>query len=104
PSPTGRTRIPLPRLPQVGEARLEVASGLHAEEMPAGAVRTGDELALAQRVVGDHLAVEADRAERARIGAERGANLVLGRRAEVGAERGQHLHLLEPVVAAQQTE
>ena len=33
------------------------------------------------------LALEADRAERARIGAERGADLVLGRRPDVAAER-----------------
>ena len=42
-----------------------VAAGLDAAQMPAVAVRAGDELALAQRLVGDHLAREADRAERA---------------------------------------
>ena len=72
--------------------------------MPAGAVRARDELALAQRLVGDDLAVEADRAERARVGAERRADLVLGRRADVGAERGRELRLLEPVVAAHERE
>ncbi len=40
-------------LADVGEARLEVAAGLDAAQVPAVAVRAGDELALAQRLVGD---------------------------------------------------
>ena len=73
-------RVALLRLAEVGEARLEVAAVLDAAQVPAGAVRAGDELPFAQRLVGDDLAVEADRAERAGVGAERGADLVLGRR------------------------
>ena len=65
---------------EVGEPRLVVAPVLDPAEVPAGAVRAGDELAVAQRLVGDHLAVEAHRAERAGVGAERRADLVLGRR------------------------
>ena len=42
------------------------------------AVRAGDELALAQRLVGDHLALEANRAERPRVRAEGRADLLVG--------------------------
>ena len=76
-----RAGVALARLAQVGEARLEVAPGLDAAQVPAVAVRAGDELPVAQRLVGDDLALEADRAERAAGGAERGADLVVGRRA-----------------------
>ena len=74
-----RARVALDRLPDVGEPGREVAAVLDAAQVPAGAVRAGDELALAQRLVGDDLAREADRAERAGVGAERRADLVLGR-------------------------
>ena len=57
--------VALLRRPDVGEARLEVAAVLDAAQVPAGPVRAGDELALAQQLVGDDLAVEADRPERA---------------------------------------
>ena len=96
--------VALVRHAQVGEARLEVAARLDAAEVPAGAVRAGDELPFAQRLVGDDLAVEADGPERARVGAERGADLVLGRRPHVLAERGDQLGELEPVVAADERE
>ena len=76
-----RARVPLPRLADVGEASLEVAPVLDAAQVPAGAVRAGDELALAERVVGEDLAVEADRADRAGVGAEGLADLLLGGRA-----------------------
>ncbi len=84
--------------------RLEIASVLDAAEMPAGPVRAGDELPRAQQLVGDHLAREADRAERAGVRAEGGADLVLRRRAGVRAECCEQLGLLEPVVAADERE
>ena len=48
---------------EVGEARLEVASELDSPLVPAGAVGARDELALAEGLVDDDLATEADRAE-----------------------------------------
>ena len=86
--PHSGQRSPSLRLAEVGEARLEVAAGLDAAQVPAVAVRAGDELALAQRLVGDDLAREADRAERAAAGAEGGADLVVGRRPR-GAARAR---------------
>src|SRR5207237_6709988 len=92
------------RLADVGNTRLEVAPVLDAAQVPAGAVCAGDELARAQRLVGDHVALEADGAERARVCAESGADLLLGRRAEIGAQGGGELRRLEPVVAAHERE
>ena len=83
-----RAAVALARLADVGEARLEVAAGLDAAQVPAVAVRAGDELALAQRLVGDDLALEADRAERAAGSAPNAARIsssVAGR--ESPAER-----------------
>ena len=48
-----RDSVALAGLADVGEARLVVAAGLDAEQVPAVAVRAGDELPLAQRLVGD---------------------------------------------------
>src|SRR5205823_4969389 len=45
----GITRV---RLPDVGEARFVVPSGLNALQVPAVAVRTGHELTFAQGLVG----------------------------------------------------
>ena len=95
-----RAAVALGRLAQVGEARLEVAPRLDAAQVPAVAVRAGDELPVAQRLVGDDLALEADRAERAAARAERGADLLVGRRARRQAERGVELRRLDAVVAA----
>ena len=97
-------RVALARLADVGEPRLVVAAGLDAEQMPAVAVRAGDELPLAQRLVGDDLDLDTDRAERASAGAERGADLLVGRRPVVAPERREHLRLGEPVVAANEPE
>src|SRR5205807_8291138 len=41
--------VALVSLPDVGEVRLVVASRFHAAQVPAIAVRTGDELSLAER-------------------------------------------------------
>ena len=59
---------------------------------------------LAQRLVGDDLALEADRAERAAARAEGRADLVVGRRARLAAERCIELRRLDSVVAADQGE
>ena len=99
-----RASVALARLPDVRDARLEVAPLLDAAQVPAGPVRAGDELTRAERLVGDDLSLEADRAERARVRAERGADLFLGRRAKIGAQRGREFRRLEPVVAAHERE
>src|SRR5581483_3076369 len=59
--------VALDRDADVGESRLEVATGLHAAEMLAGDVRADDELPFAQRLVGDDVAPEADGADRAGV-------------------------------------
>ena len=81
--------VALDRLAQIGEPRLEVAPRLDTAKVEAVLVRAGDELAVAQRLVGDDLAGEADRAERAARGAERGADLLVRRRtrADLAAPR-----------------
>ena len=89
---------------QVGESRLEVAPGFDAAQMPAVAVGAGDELTLAQRLVGDDPPLEADRPERAAARAEGLADLVLGRRPRPHAERGIELRGLDAVVAADERE
>src|SRR5579863_9147501 len=99
-----RAAVAFLRLADVGEAGLEVAAVLDAAEVPPAAVRAGDELAVAERLVGDHLALEPDRPERAGVGAERGADLLDGRRAHGLVDRGEELRLLEPVVAAHERE
>ena len=82
-----RARVAVLRLADVGEGRLVVAAGLDAAEMLAVLVRAGDVLALAERLVGDHLDVDADRAERAAARAERAADLLVGRRPERAPRR-----------------
>src|SRR5207253_11228523 len=99
-----RAALAVARLAAVGEAPLEVPSRRDAPQGPAGPVGACDELPLAEGLVGDRLALEADRAERAGVGAERQADLVLGRRPEVGAEHTQQLRLVEPIVAADEGE
>src|SRR6185437_4895181 len=84
----------------VGHPRLEVAPVLDAPKVPPGPVRAGDELPLAQRLVGDDLALEPDRAERPGVGAEGLLDLLLGRGPDAGEEDGGELRELEPVVAA----
>ena len=79
-------------LADVGERRLVVAARLDAAQVPAVLVRAGDVLALAERLVGDDLDVDSDRAERAATGAERSADLVVRRRPERGLE--ERLELL----------
>src|SRR5215831_12649134 len=75
-----RAGVPVLRLADVGEGRFVVAAGLDAAEVPAVLVRPRDELALAERLVGDHLDVDADRPDRAAARPERVADLLLGRR------------------------
>ena len=56
------THVAFAWLAEVGEAGLVVAPGLDAAQVPAVAVRSGDELPFAQGLVGNHRALEADRA------------------------------------------
>ena len=86
-------RSPSLRLAEVGEARIEVAPRLDPAQMPAVAVRAGDELPVAKRLVRHDLAAEPDRAERAADRAERGADLVVRRRPRRTGERVEELRL-----------
>ena len=72
--------------------------------MVPGLVRAGDELALPERFVGNHLDRDPDRADRARIGAEGLPDLVLGRGSEGPTERLGHLALVEAVVSPDEAE
>src|SRR5205823_14894090 len=83
PPPANGAGVALLRGPEVGETRLVVAPGLDPAEVEAGAVRTRDVLALVESLVGNHLAVEADRTDRPRVGAEHLLDLLLGRRPEI---------------------
>ena len=102
-SPPQLTAVALAGLAQIRESRLVVTARLDAAQMPAVLVRTGDELALAQRLVGDDPALEAERAERASARAEGGSNLLVGRRPS-RAERVVELRLAQAVVAAHEGE
>ena len=73
-------------------------------EVPAGPIRAGDELTLSQGFVRDDLPGEADRPDRARLGAERVPDLVLGGGPKPAPERRGHLRLLESVVTANEPE
>src|SRR6184192_232485 len=89
---------------QIREAGLVVAAGLDTAEVDVVAVGADHVLALAQRLVRDHLDRGADRAYRAAGGPEGLADLLLLGRPEVLAEGLEELHLVEPVVAAHQGE
>jgi hypothetical protein len=97
---TARAAVPLAREPDVGGAAVEVPATLDAAVVIAGAIRPGDELALAQCLVDDDLPVEADRAERPGLGAERLDDLVDLGRPDVAPENRGELGVVEPVVAA----
>ena len=103
-SAAARARVSLARLADVRDARLEVAPVLDAAQVEAVPVRARDVLAVGERLVEDDLAREADRPEVARVGAERRADLVLGRRPDSRAEHADELRLFEPVVAAHERE
>src|SRR5207253_3794280 len=75
-----RAAIALARLADVGEPGLVVATRRDAANMPAVPVRARDELPLAERLVRQNLAAEADGAERAAARTERLADLVVSRR------------------------
>src|SRR6476659_5303040 len=95
-----RTCVSWANFSKVGEARLVVADGLNAAKVDVVPVRADDVLALAQRLVRDHVDRDADRADRAAVRAEGVADLLGLGRPERLAELGQELHLVEPVVAA----
>ncbi len=73
--------IALDHLAKIGEACVVVASRLDASEVETVLVRAGDELPLAKGQVGDYLALEPDRAERAARRSECRADLLVRRRA-----------------------
>ena len=72
--------------------------------MDVVAVGADHVLALAQRLIGQHLDRRADRPDRAAVGAEGLADLLGLRGPEVPAERREELHLVEPVVPAHERE
>src|SRR5207302_6012762 len=65
------------RLADVGEARVVVAPGLNPAQVPPVAVRAGDELTLAQRLVGNNVDRHPDRAQRPPAGAVDGPDLLV---------------------------
>src|SRR5256885_15475038 len=87
--------VSLARLAEIGEPGREVALGRHAAEVPAVPVRACNVLTLAERVVGEDLALEADRAERSAGRAERGADLLVGRRARLSGKGVEELRLAQ---------
>src|SRR5204862_7259796 len=97
-----RARIAGVRLADVGEPRVVVAPGLDPAQMPPVAVRAGDELALAQRLIGDDVDRHSERTERPAARAVDGPDLLVGRGTVGLAERRHELLLVEAVVAADQ--
>src|SRR5262249_55210086 len=92
------------RLAQVCEARLVIAARLDPAQVPSVAVCPGDELSFAQRLVGDHLAGEADRPQRPAPCAERIVDLLVRGGAGRAGQRVVELRLAEPIVAADEGE
>src|SRR4029450_4280558 len=101
---TVRTCVSFANFSQIREPGLVVAAGLDTAEMDVVAVSADHVLALAQRLVRDHLDRDADRADRAAAGAEGLADLLWFCRPEVLTEGLEELHLVESVVAAHQGE
>src|SRR4029079_939222 len=93
-----RTCVSFANFAQIGEPGLEVATGLDAPKVHVVAVRADHVLALAQRLGGDYVDGDAERADRATARPEGLADLLGLGRAEVLAKRLQQLHLVEPVV------
>src|ERR671935_93150 len=100
PAATHRTRIAGIRLSDVREARFVIAPRLDAAQMPAVAVRAGNELPVAQRLVRDDLDLDAHGTERSAARAERRTDLVVGCWPERRAENRRQLLLTQLVVAA----
>src|SRR4029453_5925262 len=100
----GGTCVSFANFPQGDEPGLVVTARLDTAEMDVVAVGDHHVLALAERLVRDHLDRGADRADRAAAGAERLADLLRFCRPEVLAESLEQLHLVESVVAAHQGE
>src|SRR5512138_3039574 len=98
PSAVG-TCVSFANLPEIREPGLVVAARLDAAKVDVVAVGADHVLALAQRLVGDHLDRGADRADRAAARAEGLTDLLRLGRPEVLAEGLEELHLVEAVVA-----
>src|SRR6185312_15235411 len=99
-----RTCVSGPNFSQVGEARLEVPSGLDASQVPVVAVGADDVLAFSKRLVREHGDRRTDRADGAAVGTEGFADLLRLSGPEVAAERCEELHLAEAVVAPDECE
>src|SRR5262249_60186696 len=99
-----RTCVSCATLSKIREPRLVVAAGLDAAEVDVVTVRADDVLSLAQRLVGDHVDRDPDRADRAAACAERLADLLRLCGTERLAELRQKLHLVESVVTANERE
>ena len=99
-----RAGVALAREPDVGDLGLEVAAVLDAAQVETRAVRPGDELPFAQRLV-EH--DPSRRSRRARATPARRRTLFGSRPSARGArraERADELRLVEPVVAADERE
>ena len=103
-APALRARVAVLGLADVGEGRLVVAARLDAPEMLPVLVRAGDVLAVVQRLVGDHLHVDADGPERASTRPEGCADLVVRSGTECRLEQGLELLGAELVVSAYERE
>ena len=101
---TVRACVSFANFSQIREPGLVVTAGLDTAEVDVVAVGADHVLALAQRLVRDHLDRGADRADRAAGGPEGLADLLLLGRPEVLAESLEELHLVEPVVATHECE
>src|SRR4029077_13749032 len=102
--PADRTCVSFANFSQVDETGLVVSAGLYAAQVNVVAVPPPAVLAPPQCLVGEHVDLDADRADRAARGAEGLADLLLLGRAKVLTEGLEELHLVEPVVAAHQGE
>src|SRR5437762_13624032 len=96
---TVRACVSFANFSQIREPGLVVTAGLDTAEVDVVAVGADHVLALAERLVRDHLDRNADRADRAAGGPECLVDLLLLGRPEVLAEGLEELHLVEPVVA-----
>src|SRR5215210_172324 len=97
-----RTCVSFANFSQVGEPRHEVAAGLDTAEVDVVAVGADDVLALAERLVREHLDRGPDGADRAAPRAEGLTDLLLFGWPEIFTQSLKQLHFVEAVVAAYQ--
>src|SRR5438270_4732716 len=99
-----RTCVSGANFSQVDESSLKIPLRRDAPEVPAVAVRAHDILAFAQSLVREHVDRGVARSDRAALGAEDLADLLLFGQPEVGPELCQELLLVQPVVAPDERE